>query len=751
MTELELLAPARNADIGIAAIDCGADAVYIAGPEFGARQDAGNSMEDIRRLCEYAHKFGARIFLTLNTILYDSELPKAQRILQEAAEAGVDAVIAQDLAVFEILRSAKNGMEIHASTQCAIRTPEQARFYESLGASRIVLERQLSLEQIRAIREAVKCELEFFVHGALCVCYSGQCYMSEAVAGRSANRGACVQACRSLYDLEDSHGKKLLKDKALLSLKDYNLSGRLHDLAEMGICSFKIEGRLKNISYVRNTVRAYSLALDKLVAANPGKYRRASFGRVEGGFTPDLGKTFNRGYTELFLDGKRGKWSSMDAPKSVGEEIGTVIRISQGRPDNNGMAARMSGPGRVHSRFAAAEYGLSPASAAAKVVEVIVNLDNPATALRNGDGFTFMSKDHNEIRGFRGDICRGERIVCKEVPGLYVGARLRRNLSSAFEKEINSNLPERRIPVSVTLRLTRRFVLSVTATSEDGRIVEFEVDAGSQEANNVERMEAMFKSQLEKSSGIYSFTLNKLDSGASYGKLPFMSASALNEIRREIARRLEMAGQAGHDKKATGQAGHGKGVVGKTYNENNVITGLTGNPETIDYKYNISNNIARDVLRGLGAKDIEDAFEISHRKGAELMRSKYCIRHELGLCLKDSSASGLRMTKGNLGQQRQTLSLGLRLHPVRDDRRGILKIHPGINSSQIPDGVLDFKHSFQRRFLETIDIVTDKGRIDSGELAEARDIDLTMTHKEGLKRSGDGIFVFEAFETDINP
>ena len=686
MTELELLAPARNADIGIAAIDCGADAVYIAGPAFGARQDAGNSMEDVRRLCDYAHQFGVRIFLTLNTILFDSEIPEAQRILKEAADAGVDAIIAQDLAVFEILRSAKNGMEIHASTQCAIRTPEQARFYESLGASRIVLERQLSLEQIRAIREAVKCELEFFVHGALCVCYSGQCYMSEAVAGRSANRGACVQACRSLYDLEDSHGKKLLKDKALLSLKDYNLSGRLHDLAEAGICSFKIEGRLKNISYVRNTVRAYSLALDKLVAANPGKYRCASFGRVEGGFTPDLGKTFNRGYTELFLDGKRGKWSSMDAPKSVGEEIGTVIRISQGRPDNNGMAARMSGPGRVHSRFAAAEYGLSPASAAAKVVEVIVNLDNPATALRNGDGFTFMSKDHNEIRGFRGDICRGERIVCKEVPGLYVGARLRRNLSSAFEKEIDSNLPERRIPVSVSLTIDnaahsisgkaaseadagpgrvhsrfaaaeyglspdqpRRFVLSVTATSEDGRIVEFEVDAGSQEANNVERMEAMFKSQLEKSSGIYSFTLNKLDSGASYGKLPFMSASALNEIRREIARRLEMAGQAGHDKKATGQAGHGKGVVGKTYNENNVITGLTGNPETIDYKYNISNNIARDVLRGLGAKDIEDAFEISHRKGAELMRSKYCIRHELGLCLKDSSASGLRMTKGNLG------------------------------------------------------------------------------------------------------
>ncbi|MBR5176389.1 MAG: DUF3656 domain-containing protein [Bacteroidales bacterium] len=648
MTELELLAPARNADIGIAAIDCGADAVYIAGPEFGARQDAGNSMVDVRRLCDYAHKFGVRIFLTLNTILFDAEIPEATRILKEAAEVGVDAVIAQDLAVFEILRSAQDGMEIHASTQCAIRTPDQARFYESLGASRIVLERQLSLEQIRAIREAVKCEIEFFVHGALCVCYSGQCYMSEAVAGRSANRGACVQACRSLYDLEDSQGKKLLKDKALLSLKDYNLSGKLSDLAEAGVCSFKIEGRLKNISYVRNSVRAYSLALDKLVAANPEKYRRASFGRVEGGFTPDLGKTFNRGYTELFLDGKRGKWSSMDAPKSVGEEIGTVIRISQGRPDNKGMAAAKRGWTRP-----------GPDIRADRIVEVIVDLDNPATALRNGDGFTFVSKDHNEIRGFRGDICRGERILCKDVPGLYVGARLRRNLSSAFEKEIDGNLPERRIPVSVSLKIDHAgtpsepgevhprfaaaeyrlsseavpaYVIKVEAKSEDGRLVEFEVEAGNQDANNVERMEAMFKSQIEKSSGVYSFTLARLDSGASYGKLPFLSASAINGIRRDIAERLD------------------KTHCGRGHLRPKAEESTPHIQEIIDYKSNISNNIAREVLKRLGAEKIEDAFEISHIKGAELMRTKYCIRHELGICPKgvrqgtDSSASGLRMT-----------------------------------------------------------------------------------------------------------
>lgn len=264
MEFLELLAPARNADIGIAAIDCGADAVYIAGPAFGARQAAGNSMKDIRRLTEYAHRFGARIFLTLNTILFDDELAEAERLLAEAKDAGVDAIIAQDLAVWQM-----TDLPVHASTQCAVRTPEKAGFYEGLGASRIVLEREMSLEQIRSVRSAVGCELEFFVHGALCVCYSGQCYMSERISGRSANRGECIQACRSLYDLVDDSGRVLARNKALLSLKDYNLVDRLADLADAGICSFKIEGRLKSVSYVRNVVRAYSSALDKLVAANP--------------------------------------------------------------------------------------------------------------------------------------------------------------------------------------------------------------------------------------------------------------------------------------------------------------------------------------------------------------------------------------------------------------------------------------------------------------------------------------------------
>ena len=255
MNQLELLAPARDLQIGIAAIDCGADAVYIAGPRFGARQAAGNGIEDIKALCDYAHKFGARIFVTLNTILYDDELEDAWEQMEAVRKAGADALIVQDMAIAAMAQERGYSIPLHASTQCAIRTPEQAAFLEKVGFTRLVLERELSLEQIKAIRAAVSCELEFFVHGALCVCYSGQCYLSEHIAGRSANRGACIQACRSRYDLTDGSGKVLVKDKALLSLKDYNLRRRMEELADAGICSFKIEGRLKNASYVRNVVR----------------------------------------------------------------------------------------------------------------------------------------------------------------------------------------------------------------------------------------------------------------------------------------------------------------------------------------------------------------------------------------------------------------------------------------------------------------------------------------------------------------
>lgn len=635
MKFLELLAPARNADIGIAAIDCGADAVYIAGPAFGARQAAGNSMEDIRRLTEYAHRFGARIFLTLNTILFDNELAEAERLLAEAKAAGVDAIIAQDLAVWEL-----TDLPVHASTQCAIRTPEKARLYEGIGASRLVLEREMPLDQIRAIRSSVNCELEFFVHGALCVCYSGQCYMSERIAGRSANRGECIQACRSLYDLVDEDGNVLVRNKALLSLKDYNLKDRLKDLAEAGICSFKIEGRLKNISYVRNVVRAYSLALDELVAANPGKYRRVSFGRSEGGFTPDLAKTFNRGYTQLFLDGKRsGNWSSMDAPKSIGEEVGTVVSIAPMRQNFSN--------------------GKRPSE---ENITITLRMKNPGDRLQNGDGFSFLSKGRGEIVGFRGDVCQGNRITCRNVTGLYPGAKLYRNLSNAFEKELESNLPVRTIPVSVNISvivvpvtstssgteedrspsLPKRlseptYSLKINAASQDGRSVKLERETGHNAAENPERMRGMFATQISKATGIYSFTLRSLEVETPDGSLPFLPTSALNAIRRDLAAALEempcraiplLVNQASS---RTGNAEYPV-LEPDVLSQVQDIQETTSNGPHLSYKANIANHIARKIYMSLGASRTDDAFEISHRPDAELMRTKYCIRYELGLC-----------------------------------------------------------------------------------------------------------------------
>ena len=566
---MELLAPARTADIGVAAIDCGADAVYIAGPAFGARQAAGNPVADIRRLCDYAHRFGVRIYVTFNTLVYEEEIPQARRLLQELQDAGVDALIVQDAAV---TRLAPEGMILHASTQCAIRTPEKARFTESLGYGRLVLERELSLEQIRTIRAAVDSELECFVHGALCVCYSGQCYLSEHLAGRSANRGACVQACRSLYDLEDASGRILARNKALLSLKDFNLIHRLEDLAEAGSDSFKIEGRLKSVSYVRNVVRAYSEALDALVRRYPGKYRRASFGLLRGGFKPDLKKTFNRDYTELFLDGKRGEWAAMDAPKSMGEYIGTVDRLRSG--------------------------------------VVTVRPDNPGLTLHNGDGFAFVGRDGG-IVGFRGDVCEGFTIRCKEVSGLKEGMRLYRNIDADFERKLEADRPVRELGVTLQARLSAG-ALAVTAVTEDGREASLEVPAPFEAARDADRMLETVRSQLAKRSGSYAFTVAGVEVD---GTVPFMSASFLNGIRRDLAATL--------DAQPVRMLPLRRGVVRPD-----------PAPETLTYQDNIANSVAREIYRERGSAAIEEAFELTHREGVEYMRTKYCLRHELGLCPK---------------------------------------------------------------------------------------------------------------------
>ena len=619
--QLELLAPARNCDIGIAAIDCGADAVYIAGPAFGARQAAGNSMEDIRNLCRYAHRFGARIFITFNTILYDNELQEARRLMHGFRDAGADALIVQDLAILKMAAEDRLDIPLHASTQCAIRTPEDASFLESLGFSRLVLERELSLEQIRKIRDAVSCELEFFVHGALCVCYSGQCYLSENLAGRSANRGACIQACRSRYDLTDREGNTLAKDKTLLSLKDFRLRNRLEDLAEAGVTSFKIEGRLKNISYVKNVVRDYSIAIDRIIekqkdgrcgtgqadAVGAG-YCRASFGKVSGGFMPDTDKTFNRGYTELFIDGKRGSWASLDSAKSMGEEIGTISYVSK---DKDMLRVSPSGTNR-----------------------------NKGLKLNNGDGFSFVRGA--EVIGFRGDICNGLEIRCKRVPELFVGARLYRNVDTAFEKMLERGKPVREITVGLEAAFsdntaegngdTDRFVLTVSARSEDGRCVTVTAGAGSEEAADRERMMSVISGQLSKRTGHYRFELRSvrtMENGSlqdTLSVLPFMTAAALNGIRRSLAAAL--------DEIPCNRLPLLTKEIPQAVSRISGFSAYTEGTHAATYRENIANRMARAVYEAAGFEIKEMAYELEHPQGAELMRTKYCIRHELGICPK---------------------------------------------------------------------------------------------------------------------
>lgn len=555
-TALELLAPARNVQTGIAAIDCGADAVYIAGPDFGARKAAGNSFEDIAQLCGYAHRFGVKVFVTFNTIIYDDELESAHAQMLRAQECGADAFIIRDERIcgWEDIR-----VPLHASTQCAIRDVQRARHFEALGCSRIILERELSLQQVKEIAASVSCEVEFFVHGALCVGYSGECRLSQYLDGRSADRGECIQACRSLYDLVDADGKVLVRNKALLSLKDYNLKNRLKDLAEAGVISFKIEGRLKNHSYVKNITRDYSLALDALCEKEPERWRRASYGKVTGGFEPDSAKTFNRGYTELWIDGRRGKWSSMDAPKSMGEFIGTVRSIRP-KPEGKG------------------NYDM----------EIAIDPANRSIVLHNGDGFAFSTRDG--VTGFRGDVCEGLRIFCKSVPDIYKGARLFRNINSNFEKLLETQQCHREIGVSLDVRIYKEYMIDIKATTEDGRTVVSSFNADVDTAENRERAEAMLRDGLSKRCGHLNFRVDNLEIGTPGKNFPLLSSSTVNSMRRLVADDI--------DREPCGGRQDAESPRGANTSEATRLHLTT-----------------------------EPVSEI-----VPLMRSKYCIRYELGMC-----------------------------------------------------------------------------------------------------------------------
>ena len=527
MTPLELLAPAKNLACGIAAIDHGADAVYIGAPHFGARAAAGNCLEDIRQLCNYAHPFGAKVYVTVNTILYDHELDDVKVLLGELADAGVDAVLVQDMA---ILNLCPPGLTLHASTQTDNRTPEKVQWLKSLGFSRTVLARELSIDEIANIHRAVPdMPLEVFVHGALCVSYSGLCYASQYCFQRSANRGECAQFCRMRFSLEDAEGREIERERYLLSLKDMNQSDNLLALADAGATSFKIEGRLKDISYVKNVTAAYSERLNEIIRQHPEKYCRASLGHCTYTFKPDLKKTFNRGYTTYFAQGRQLNIASFDTPKAVGEFVGTVKEI---RNDSFNVAGTAS--------FA------------------------------NGDGLCFLNQDR-QFEGLRANRVAGNRIYPFKMPqGLRQGMALYRNNDQEMERILSKTSAVRKIPVTLSLQ------------SVDGG---FEISACIAQLSTVSSFFPLEHQQAQKPPreniirqltklGETIYECSEVDVSEDFNF--FIPNSVLSEMRRSVVEKLSKQ----------------KLVFGEKAAAN--ISSRNAPAYDYPYLYNISNHLSRD-------------------------------------------------------------------------------------------------------------------------------------------------------------
>lgn len=596
MRTLELLAPAKNLECGVAAISHGADAVYIGADHFGARASAGNSVADIHALCDFAHLFGAKVYVTVNTIIYEDELSATQELITRLAEVGVDALLVQDMSTLAMRRVAlaKVGRVplLHASTQMDNRTAEKVAWLRDLGFTRAVLARELSVDEIKAIHEAVpEVELEVFVHGALCVSYSGQCYASQCLFGRSANRGECAQVCRMSYDLVDADGRVVVKDRYLLSMKDMCQLDHLEQLADAGASSFKIEGRLKDADYVKNVVAAYSQRLNEIIKRRGGDYRRASWGRVDYAFQPDLAKTFNRGYTDYFLRGRQHGLSTMFTPKALGEFVGTV-------KDLRGDSFRVSG----------------------------------MAAFANGDGLCFV-KDQADgsarqgelLEGFRVNRVEGNRLFPFHMPrGLRRGMSLYRNNDVAFGKALAGETARRVVPVSMEFGVTPDgFRLAMTVDTGEGKTLEWAVATPFEHQQANRPQEDNIRKQLSKLGGtIFEQKDLTIDQDA---KGLFIPSSVLAQLRRDAA---EAYGKA--LEKATADVGltrdqDGTGAPARFWSEEY---------KKYPYLFNVANREARAFYEAHGLSGMEPALETAEPRGVVAMQCRYCIRYELGFCVR---------------------------------------------------------------------------------------------------------------------
>ena len=576
---IELLAPARDADIAIAAIDHGADAVYMGASHHGARADATNTLDEVQRACDYAHRFGARIYATVNTLIYDNELKEVEHLVNDLYRIGVDALIVQDLG---LLRLDLPPIALHASTQCDLRTPEKARFLEALGFSQLVIARELTLDEITAIRRATTVPLEAFVHGALCVSYSGRCAVSQVLKGRSANRGECAQLCRLPYDLVDGQGHVLVEGKHLLSLRDMSRHDRLEHMMAAGVSSFKIEGRLKDIGYVKNVVACYRRAIDKVIESHPDRYRRASFGHVELTFEPAVEKSFNRGFTRYFLDERRPKdgtaIASIDTPKSQGEPLGRVTRC-------NGNT---------------------------------LTIDTRAT-LANGDGLSYFDAQ-GQFTGARVNrALGGGTVLLRERAAIPRGTLIYRTADKAFNDLLAKPSATRTIAVSAELRYTGG-MLALTLNDERGHRVTHTIDCDLQPAAKPQGERQI--AELGKLGG----TIYRLNEAQVPGDV-FIPASLLARLRRET---IELLDRTHAITRPMGKRRH---------EDKSAPCPIT----TLTPADNVANHLADQLYRDHGVTDTVPALETGTPVTAStpLMHTRYCLRRQLGACLKGRNATRL--------------------------------------------------------------------------------------------------------------
>jgi len=568
MRQIELLSPAKNIECGLAAINHGADAVYIGASKFGARLAAGNSVQDIAELAIYAHKFNARVYAAVNTILSDEELEEAQKLIWQLYEAGTDALIIQDMGILQLDLPP---ISLHASTQSDNRTVEKVQFLEKAGFSQVVLARELNLEQIKNISTQTSVPLEFFVHGALCVSYSGQCYISEALAGRSANKGECAQYCRLPYDLLDANNEVVIKNKHLLSLKDLNLSEHLSELLEAGVSSFKIEGRLKEADYVKNITAFYRQKLDAALEGST-QYQKSSSGKTTIFFTPNPEKSFHRGSTSYFLKGRNEGITSFDTPKSTGEYIGKVKEVGRN----------------------------------------FLRLDTSET-LNNGDGLCFVN-NHRDFSGFRLNRAEGATIYPAEMPHVKQGTDIYRNYDIDFDKQLNKKSAERKIEIEVHFSETEKgFLLELT--DEDNNRVSFPCESKKEAAQQEQKALDTIRTQLSKL-GNTDFVATKIELDLKFAY--FIPSSSLADWRRLAVEQLEQMRSSLYKP-----------------DTKKIEPTIHPYPETeLTYLGNVHNKHAEAFYKQHGVTEIQPSFETQAVENVPLMFTRHCLKYSLGGCAK---------------------------------------------------------------------------------------------------------------------